>query len=229
MLDEVTKMPQILEKKPTTVPPFQPYVDYETYLELAGDDQIVEWVGGEMIFTMPARDEHQLIALFLLTLIRLYSRLYQLGEVRMAPVEVKLWPDGPSREPDVFFVKKENIDRLTSRRLIGAPDLVIEIVSQESVRRDRHDKLREYEKAGVSEYWVIDSRPGRQLANFYRLEENGQYELVATEEDERVESVVLPGFWLNPAWVWQTPLPDELKLIQGMSEAAAARLRQHLS
>jgi len=228
MPGEVIEMPQILEKKQMAPPPAPQVVSYEAYLELAGDNRIVEWVDGEIIFYMPARDEHQLIALFLLTLIRIYSRLYQLGEVRMAPVEVKLWPDGPSREPDIFFVKQENLERLTSRRLVGAPDLAIEVVSQESVRRDRHDKLREYEKAGVTEYWVIDSRPGRQLANFYRLQADGLYELVATEEDERVESVVLPGFWLNPAWVWQSPLPDELELMIKMSDDAAARLRQRL-
>lgn len=221
-------MPQMLEKTQMVTPSLPRYVAYETYLELAGDDQIVEWVNGEIIFHMPARDEHQAISGFLYQLLSLFIALFKLGEARYAPYEVKLWSDGPSREPDIFFVKKENLDRLTSRRFVGAPDLVIEIVSQESVRRDRHDKLREYEKAGVSEYWVIDSRPGRQLANFYRLQEDGMYELVGTEEDERVESVVLPGFWLNPAWVWQTPLPDTLKLLLEMSEAAAARLRQRL-
>lgn len=221
-------MPQILEKNrmATSTPP--QYVAYETYLELAGDNQIVEWVDGEIIFHMPAREEHQALSGFLYQLLSLFIALFKLGEVRYAPYEVKLWPDGPSREPDIFFVKRENLDRLTSRRFVGAPDLVIEIVSQESVRRDRHDKLREYEKAGVSEYWVIDSRPGRPLANFYRLQEDGAYALVGTEEDERVDSSVLPGFWLNPAWVWQTPLPDTLKLLLEMSEAAAARLRQRL-
>lgn len=202
---------------------------YETYIKLAGDNQIVEWVNGTIIHHPTVRNEHQVISGFLLLLIHLYSKLYQLGEIRFAPMEVRLSSDGPSREPDLFFVKQENLARLTSQRMRGAPDLVIEIVSQESVRRDRHDKLREYEKAGVAEYWVIDSRPGRQLANFYRLQEDGTYELVATEEDDRVDSVVLPGFWLNPNWVWQTSLQDELKLIKEISEDAAARLRQHLS
>ncbi|MCL4871086.1 MAG: Uma2 family endonuclease [Anaerolineae bacterium] len=213
-----------------TSPPQKPaYVSYEAYLQLAGEDRIVEWVDGEIIYHMPARDEHQAISGFLYRLIWLFASLFGLGEVRYAPYEVKLWPNGPSREPDVFFVKQKHLDRLTSRRFVGAPDLVIEIVSQESVRRDRHDKLREYERAGVTEYWVIDSRAGRQLANFYRLQENGEYELIATEEDDRVDSVVLPGFWLNPAWVWQTDLPDALALIAQMSEDAAARLRQRLS
>lgn len=61
------------------------------------------------------------------------------------------------------------------------------------------------------------------------MQENGEYELIATEEDDRVDSVVLPGFWLNPAWVWQADLPDALALIAQMSEDAAARLRQRLS
>jgi Uma2 family endonuclease len=59
----------------------------------------------------------------------------------------------------------------------------------------------------VREYWIIDPRPGRRRADFYRLDDAGDYELFATDEDDRVESAVLPGFWLRPSWLWMESRP----------------------
>jgi Uma2 family endonuclease len=117
-------------------------------------------------------------------------------------LEVKLQPEGSSREPDILFVATENLERLTQERLNGPPDLVIEVISDDSVKRDRDDKYREYRDAGVREYWIVDPREGRQRADFFRLDdaagatERGEYRLFATEDDARVESRVLSGFWL---------------------------------
>ena len=76
------------------------------------------------------------------------SYLDDLGKVCLAPYEVKLTPEGSAREPDLFFVAKKNLNRLTEDRLIGAPDLAIEIVSKSSVIRYRDDKFNEYCDAG---------------------------------------------------------------------------------
>jgi Uma2 family endonuclease len=76
----------------------------------------------------------------------------------------------------------------------------------ESVYRDRSDKYREYRDAGIREYWILDPRPRKRRADFYVLDENSDYVLFATEENERVESRVLPGFWIKPSWLWP-PLP----------------------
>lgn len=112
-----------------------------------------------------------------------------------------------ARQPDILVVTTESLGRLSRERLEGPADLVVEIVSRDSVRRDRHDKLHEYRRAGVREYWVVDPRPGRNRADFYRLDAAGEYELYATDEDERVASAVLPGFWLRPSWLWLESKP----------------------
>lgn len=196
---------------------------YEEYLQWCDEDVHAEWVDGEVIVFMPAKDEHQTIWDFLHRLLGDYVELLGLGKVQSAPFEVKLWRGGPSREPDIFFLKKENLHRLTSDRLSGPPDLIVEIISRDSVRRDRDTKFREYAQAGVSEYWIIDSRPGFHWAAFYRLSEDNQYELVATEDDERVESSVVSGFWLNPAWLWMVNKPNVmLTVVRTSPEATAA-------
>ncbi len=184
-------------------------MSYEAYLAYGDDTTRTEWVDGEVIVYMPPRDEHQIILGFLHTLLNLYSNLKGLGRVQIAPFEVKLWENGPSREPDLIFVSRANLENFSSKRFSGAPDLAVEIISPSSLYIDRNDKFREYERAGVREHWLVDSRPEQKRADFYRLDDEGRYALFATEGDEKVFSEVLEAFWLRPSWLWQ-PLPNPL-------------------
>jgi Uma2 family endonuclease len=210
----------VKEATATETKPNRLKMSYEAFLEWADEDTRAEWANGEVIIHMPPKDIHQVTLGFLYRLLGLFVDLYSLGQIRLAPFEVKLKPTGSSREPDIFFVATPNLARLTADRLVGPADLIIEIVSKESVQRDREDKFKEYAEAEVPEYWIIDPRSGKQRADFYRLNEKGGYQLFATEDDERVESYVLPGFWLRPAWLWQADTLDPLSLffeIRGLS------------
>jgi Uma2 family endonuclease len=109
------------------------------------------------------------------------------------------------REPDLVFIATEHLDRLKDTYLDGPADLAVEVVSPDSDVRDRSEKFREYEGAGIPEYWLLD--PIRREALFYRLGDDGRYHLVPIGEDGLFRSVVLPGFTLRIAWLWQRPLP----------------------
>jgi Uma2 family endonuclease len=194
----------------------------------AYDGRFAEWVGGEVIEFMTASDAHQGILNFLAGLITLYVKLLNMGVVRTAPYAMRATPGGPVREPDLLYLANENASRRTKRFLQGPADLIVEIVSNESVRRDRDDKYHEYAHAGVREYWVIDSRDDRRRADFFRLLPVGRYELFATEDDERVESSVVAGFWLRPAWLWEVEERDPLATlmeIRGLSAEAAEQIK----
>jgi Uma2 family endonuclease len=91
----------------------------------------------------------------------------------MAPFEMRARPDGPARIPDILFVAREHRDRIESLRLNGPADLIVELISPESVRRDRVEKLHEYAAAGVLEYWLIDTRPSPAPPVCYRLNSAG--------------------------------------------------------
>jgi len=132
-----------------------------------------------------------------------------------APLEVKLWPDGPAREPDILFIRQEHLEGLTDRRFEGAPDLVIEIVSTSSVSEDRVRKFTEYERAGVREYWIIDPRPFQQQADFYTLGDDGLFYPAPIHEGV-FHSTVLPHFWLRLGWLWEAPLPNVQQLFAGI-------------
>lgn len=181
---------------------------YDEFLAWADEDVHAEWVDGEVIVHMPPKERHQNILTFLLTLLRLFVDFFQLGKVLTAPFEMKLSPRGPAREPDILFVVREHLDRLTEERLAGPADLVIEVISEDSVARDRVKKFHEYEAAGVREYWMIDSRPGRESAEFWVLDQEGEYQPAPISDDGVYRSAVLPGFWLRVDWLWVEELPD---------------------
>jgi Uma2 family endonuclease len=183
-------------------------MSYEAYLDLADGPKIMEWVNGEVIIHVPPIYEHQDIISFLDNLLRLFVTYFDLGRLIIAPFEVKLWPDGPSREPDILFIGAEKLAQLTSKRFEGGPDLVIEIISPGSLTIDRIDKFTEYQQAGVREYWLIDPRPHQQQADFYVLGDDGAFYPASVDDNGLYHSTVLPHFWLNVEWLRQEKLPN---------------------
>jgi Uma2 family endonuclease len=197
--------------QPTTLPPlvrgeWVP-MSYEEFESWVPDGMHGEWFDGEGIVFVAPTKEHQEGAIFLTSLIGTYARAFGLGEALIAPFEVRL-RDGARLEPDVLFVTAEHRDRWQGARLVGPADFVAEFVSDWSVAHDRRRKFLEYQAAGVREYLIIDRcrRPGQ--FDFFRLDAEGIYQRVAPDAQGRYHPAVLPGFWLDPNWFWQDPLPD---------------------
>ena len=94
------------------------------------------------------------------------------------------------RQPDLVMVRKSKIDMITMRGIEGIPDLVAEILSPHSVKRDKQDKLRVYAKYQIPEYWIVD--PAHASLEQYMLTDN-RYELFNVyDRDETVRSDRLP-------------------------------------
>ncbi len=193
---------------------------YDEFLEWADEDVHAEWVNGEVIVFMSPNDKHQAIIGLLYKLLSIFAELFDLGIVRFAPFEMRATPDGPAREPDLLFVAREYLDRLTPQRLAGPADLVVEVISESSVTRDRAEKFYEYQRAGVREYWIMDPRPGEERVDGYRLMADGKYLAILPDERGRYHSTVLTGFWFDPAWLWREPLPNALPLLAAIAPQA---------
>ena len=178
-----------------------------------------EWVDGKGYVFMPSAKEHQDVVSLLHLLLATFVRLHDLGKVMLTPFVMVARPGRSYREPDLLFVAKERLDRLERTQLIGAADLVVEVISDDSVTRDRRDKRCE-EAIGVREYWIFDPRPRQHLAEFYGLGTAGVYEPIEPDEEGRIHSRVLPGFWLRPEWFWQDPSPDPDELLVEIAPAA---------
>jgi Uma2 family endonuclease len=187
-------------------------ISYRQYLATEPEGAHTEWVNGEIIQMAPISDEHQDVGGFLLTLLRTFVTQKSLGFVRHEPFQMKTAPDLPGRSPDIFFVAKANKKRIKKTHLQGPADLVVEIISPESIGRDRGDKFYEYEKGGVREYWLID--PQRKQAEFYARGSDGIYRLMPTGKDSTFHSKVLGGFWIKTDWLWQHPLPSEWSIFK---------------
>jgi Uma2 family endonuclease len=116
-------------------------------------NRILELIEGEIIMSPPPVTAHQRLVL---RGARSVDALKPDGEVFIAPIGVYL--DAVNVvEPDVVWVAAESACKIEEKGLIGAPDLVIEVLSPGSVRRDKVTKFRLYERAGVREYWIAST------------------------------------------------------------------------
>ncbi len=200
-------MVQQLQERPdagrTSSPPLK--MTYEAFLQWADENTWAEWVNGEVTLLSPASLLHQALASFLVKLVGSFVDFLDLGIVLGPPFQMKTGPDLPGREPDLIFVAREHFHRLKDVYLDGPADLVVEVISPDSRTRDSRDKLHEYEKGGVPEYWMLD--PYRKRASFYQPGDDGVYHLVPPDENGIYESAVLKGLRLRVDWLWQEPLP----------------------
>jgi len=162
----------------------------EDYFKLPETNRIIELSEGRLIITPSPTEQHQRISLNLSLLIATYVKLYKLGEIRYSPLDVRLY-EGLIREPDIVFMSNEHKDRI-AETYWGVPDLVMEIISENTVKEDRLTKFFEYLKAGISEYWIVD--PFRQSIEVFALE-NGTYVTFGKwGVGETAKSKLLDGF-----------------------------------
>ena len=195
-----------LENPITTAKPLPPSdVTYEQFLDWLDGETHAEWVEGKVIPMAPANAQHQDISGFLGALLRLQVEDQGAGMILTAPFQMRLSRIRRGRQPDVMFVAKASLTRLKPDYLDGPADWIIEIASPESLLRDRGEKYAEYEASGVKEYWIID--PDAKRVDCFVLGEDGRFNRVRPEESGKVESTVLPGFWINTGWLWKSFLP----------------------
>ena len=208
-------MATILEKRKLIRP--AKTMTYEEFLDWADEDTYAEWVDGKVEMMSPASRKHQKLALYLASLLTEFEERGA-GEVYIAPFQMKLTNVQRGREPDILFVVKDNLPNLRNNFMDGPADLVIEIVSPESVLRDRGAKYAEYEAGGVREYWIIDNLSQR--ADFFVLDAEGRYQQASPDTNGKYESAVLPGFWISLNWLWQSPLPSVRSVLKAWSDSA---------
>lgn len=130
-------------------------------------------------------------------------------DVFTAPFDVRL-PLPPHRvtndksdtvvQPDICIVCDRN--KLDERGCIGAPELIIEILSPGNSKKEMRDKYDLYQEAGVLEYWVVF--PSEQVLQRYLLDENGIYQAARPNvQDDKVGITFLPGFELDVTEIFE--------------------------
>lgn len=195
-------------------PPVVPYdkISYERFLEWNGEEGWFEWIDGEVVKMSNPSLRHQRLSRFLTSILQAWAETKKIGEVILSPFQLKMDFRPSGRQPDIMFISNENLFRLEKQYVDGTADLVVEIVSPESLERDTQDKFNEYERAGVREYWIIDDRT--RTANFYNLDENGKYKLLYISPEGVFESRVIEGLWIDTNWFWREDLPNLMDVLK---------------
>ena len=178
-------------------------VAFDDYMERYASDYC-EWVRGVVIKMSPVTAEHDGLNRYISQLMSAYFALNPIGLLREAPFVMRTEVAG--REPDLQIILNDNPGQLTETAMNGPADIVIEIVSKESVARDYGEKFEEYEKAGVREYWLFD--PIRTHAAFHRLGDDGVYNTLGPDSNGDYITSLLPKLILNVPTLWQDQLPD---------------------
>jgi Uma2 family endonuclease len=163
---------------------------YEDFLLFPDDGKRHELIDGEHYVTPSPNTKHQTIAMNLAGMIWSYLQDRPLGRVFSAPFDV-VFSQFDVVEPDLLYLSNERVRTvLTTQHTKGAPDLVVEIGSKGTRKRDETIKRRLYERFGVGEYWIVD--PEIDIVKVYRRPTAGGYERVAELALERGDVLTTP-------------------------------------
>lgn len=127
---------------------------YEDLLAMPDDGWRHELLEGDLFVRPSPKPRHQRVAGNVFAVLRGLQDA-GLGDVYSAPLDVVL-DRHTVFEPDVLFIRAERLDIVTERNVSGAPDLVVEVLSESTRDMDLGPKLRAYGRHGVGEYWVVD-------------------------------------------------------------------------
>lgn len=170
----------------------QPHLATWEDLQATPDDgNCYEVLDGELVMTPSPIVLHQTTARRIVKFVGGYIDDHGLGEYWFAPLGVRLGEhDIP--EPDFLFVAKEHLaERVRREAIHGPPDLVVEILSESSFRRDLLKKRRIYARSGIPEYWIVD--PEDRSVTVLSLDGDSYRDSDAVRGATVIPSRVLPG------------------------------------
>jgi Uma2 family endonuclease len=178
---------------------------YEDYLRLPDDGRRYEIIEGVLYVTNAPAYAHQFTVIKLSAKLDAFVSERQLGVVLAAPFEVHLPRIAIPVQPDILFIAAAQQPKPDAKYFEGAPDLIVEVLSPESIRRDQHIKFGAYERAGVREYWIAN--PKTRTITVHMLPAGGQ-EYVLLDQfapGETLHSAILPDLQLLVDILFLTP------------------------
>jgi Uma2 family endonuclease len=157
------------------------------FFQLPDSSQPIELLDGEVIVSPTPVPYHQRLAF---KIAKLLDMLIPNGEVFIAPLDVRL-DETNVPQPDVMWVAEGSPCVITDKRLEGPPDLVVEVYSPSTAKRDKEDKFALYQRHGVREYWMLD--PANRYLEAWTLVEGKYNKLGTFVPGETFDSPVLGG------------------------------------
>ena len=186
-------------------PPSGVKLTYDDFLLFPDDGKRHELIDGEHYVTPSLNTSHQRIVGKLHLALGSYLETHPLGEIFLAPFDV-VFSQFDVVEPDLLYVTADRRrEILTAQHVRGTPDLVIEVGSPGTRRRDETIKRRLYERADVVEYWIID--PELEVVRIYRRQADGfaRAQELSRDAGDVLNSPLFPEFDLPLQAIFHTP------------------------
>jgi Uma2 family endonuclease len=193
-------------------------ITFDRFVEITGEDDDLELVRGALVEKMAAQYPHERRFAWLFTILNMYVRTRNLGVVLGSRSAVKIDEFG-GRLPDLLFIRRDREHIIQNKGIIGAPDLVVEIVSPNDSSADLINLEAEYRSIGVREIVFWDA--GKKRVTVLR-KRNGNY-AVETLTQGTFQSETVDGFRLDVSDMLADPLPDETEILAALlAESPAA-------
>lgn len=173
---------------------------YEDYMGLNGQEQY-ELLEGELFVVPSPSTNHQRVVGRLYTILNTFVYDNGLGEVFTAPTDV-VFDNHNIFQPDILYISKERLSIIKKLNIQGAPDLVVEVLSPSTIKRDRFDKRRLYFAHGVKEYWIVD--PDNRLIETFTQGDSDLQKAGVFSEETLLTSTLLPGLQLELTKIFET-------------------------
>ncbi|HYU75487.1 MAG TPA: Uma2 family endonuclease [Ktedonobacteraceae bacterium] len=170
--------------------PRQGHWTYEAYAALPNDGHKYEVVQGVLMMSPAPEPAHQGVIEEINGYLREQIRLTKRGLVLTGPVDVVLSQE-MTMQPDVLVLLAEHINRVQKKRILGVPDLAVEVMSPSSATYDRFVKYSVYERAGVPEYWLVNV--DEQTIEVFVLDEGKYRSLGVFQGEQTLPSRIVPG------------------------------------
>jgi len=176
---------------------------YDDLVNLPDDGMRHEIIDGEHYVTASPNLRHQIVSGHVHLLIGTWLEAHPIGRILYAPFDVK-FSTFDVVEPDLLYVSHARAETVLTRAFAsGAPELVVEIGSPGTRKRDETIKKRLYERAGVDEYWFID--PEIDVVRVYRCLDGGfgPGSELSLDADDVLTTPFLPGLELRLADIFK--------------------------
>ena len=148
------------------------------------DWDLSQIINGEEIMSPSPKARHQIALSNLNRVLDKYVVERDLGQILFAPLDVIFEEDFNHLQPDLIFISKQQA-YIIQDWIRGVPDMVVEIVSQSTIKMDNVVKKEIYERYGVLEYWLL--KPEKRVLEIYCLSD-GRYSLHALYGENDVVS-----------------------------------------
>ncbi len=136
------------------------------------EGMLCQLISDKLVMSPAPIDIHQVILNEINIELAIFLRKKNIGQIRIAPYDVHFSKQNIF-QPDIFFIRNENLNNIRENGLFGSPDLVIEILSPSTSNFDLEDKKMIYERYGVQEYFLVEPN-SKSVTSFYLID--GEYQ-----------------------------------------------------